>query len=279
MGLENSGNSNGKFIDSLDINFPEATDALSQADEHIRYIKEAVTKSFPNVTGAVTATHDDLNKVTAISTDGSTPSLATGITSDQVKTLLTIAETAITTSTNGSGVVTASLATGVSAQAIRALIGLSESGLSLLAPYPVGAIYTSVVSTSPDSLFGGTWVSIGQGKVLVGNDDSVLDADAGTPAADPDFVAASADGSVMQMGGSKTYSTNVTVPRDGWGNEQDGSQLAEPTPVGHLITGDGNSDNQNFNNLAIASGDRTFTTATFSSLQPYMVVYMWKRTV
>ena len=278
MGLENSGNSNGKFIDSLDINFPEATDALSQADEHIRYIKEAVTKSFPNVTGAVTATQDELNQVSAISTDGSTPSLATGITADQVKTLLAIAETAINTSTNGSGVVTPSLATGVSAEAIRTLIGFPAES-PLLAPYPVGAIYTSVVSTSPDSLFGGTWVSIGQGKVLVGNDDSVEDTDAGTLAPDSDFVAASTDGSVMQMGGSKTYSTNVTVPRDGWGNEQDGSQLEEPTPVGRLITGDGSSDNQNFSNLATADGDRTITTATFSSLQPYMVVYMWKRTV
>jgi hypothetical protein len=91
-------------------------------------------------------------------------------------------------------------------------------------------------------------------------------------------VASSTDGSSVLVGGVKTYSTNVTVPRDGWGNEQDGSQLAEPTPAGHLITGDGTSDNQNFNNLAIASGDRTFTTATFSSLQPYVVVYMWKRT-
>jgi len=91
-------------------------------------------------------------------------------------------------------------------------------------------------------------------------------------------VAGSTDGSAVLVGGVKTYSTNVTVPRDGWGNQQDGSQLAEPTPAGHLITGDGTSDNQNFDNLAIASGDRTFTTATFSSLQPYVVVYMWKRT-
>ena len=53
--------------------------------------------------------------------------------------------------------------------------------------------------------------------------------------------------------------------------------LQEPTPIGHLITGDGTSDNQNFDNLAVASGDRTFT-STVSVLQPDVVVYMYMRT-
>ena len=34
--------------------------------------------------------------------------------------------------------------------------------------YPVGSIYTSVNSTSPEELFGGTWESFGQGRTLVG---------------------------------------------------------------------------------------------------------------
>lgn len=36
--------------------------------------------------------------------------------------------------------------------------------------YPIGAIYTSVNNVSPNNLFGGTWVSFGAGKVLVGVD-------------------------------------------------------------------------------------------------------------
>jgi len=34
--------------------------------------------------------------------------------------------------------------------------------------YPVGSIYMSVSSTSPATLFGGTWAAFGQGRVLVG---------------------------------------------------------------------------------------------------------------
>ena len=45
--------------------------------------------------------------------------------------------------------------------------GFSLSELQL-AMYPVGSIYTSVVSTSPATLFGGTWSAFGAGKALVG---------------------------------------------------------------------------------------------------------------
>ena len=34
--------------------------------------------------------------------------------------------------------------------------------------YPVGSIYMSTASTSPATLFGGTWVALNQGRVLIG---------------------------------------------------------------------------------------------------------------
>lgn len=34
--------------------------------------------------------------------------------------------------------------------------------------YPVGAIYMSTVGTSPATLFGGTWVALDEGRVLIG---------------------------------------------------------------------------------------------------------------
>lgn len=39
-------------------------------------------------------------------------------------------------------------------------VGASQVGCSLLDVYPVGALYLSVVSTDPATLFGGTWTQI-----------------------------------------------------------------------------------------------------------------------
>ena len=41
--------------------------------------------------------------------------------------------------------------------------------------YPVGSIYISVVNTNPSSLFGGTWVAFASGRTLVGVDTSQSD--------------------------------------------------------------------------------------------------------
>ena len=38
--------------------------------------------------------------------------------------------------------------------------------------WPIGSIYTSVSSTSPAVLFGGTWEEFGKGRTLVGVDTS-----------------------------------------------------------------------------------------------------------
>lgn len=38
--------------------------------------------------------------------------------------------------------------------------------------YPIGSIYLSVNATNPSTLFGGTWQSIGSGRVLQGADDA-----------------------------------------------------------------------------------------------------------
>lgn len=54
------------FINTLDATYPAATDAKSEGDDHLRLIKTAVKATFPNVTGAVTPTHTQLNFVTGV---------------------------------------------------------------------------------------------------------------------------------------------------------------------------------------------------------------------
>jgi hypothetical protein len=63
----------GSFISALNASNPVgATDPKSQGDDHLRFIKAKLLETFPNVTGAVTSSHTELNLVA-----GATGGLAT----------------------------------------------------------------------------------------------------------------------------------------------------------------------------------------------------------
>lgn len=49
------------YISDLNVAYPTHTDGLNQSDSHARLIKSTLKTSFPGVTGAVTATHSQLN--------------------------------------------------------------------------------------------------------------------------------------------------------------------------------------------------------------------------
>ena len=259
MGLET-----GTYIDSLDAANPAATDALSQADEHLRLLKSTVKATFPSVTGAITGTHTAINAkvaepVSAITSDGSAPSLntAAGVTAANLKTLLGVDGGAITTATDSGGEVTPVLATGITALEIWNLVKAS----ALDSIYPIGAIYTAITSGSPATVFGGQWQSFGQGRVMVGHDD------AASP--DTDFVASSTDGSSVLVGGAKTHTLSIAeMPSHTHGF------------TAHLTT---SGDNDRGGGGVLTSSQTGTTAATggggaHNNLQPYVVVYMWKRT-
>jgi len=63
----------GTYIDSLNASNPVATDGLAQADDHMRLIKSTILASFPGITGAVNATHTEINTVA----DGDTSATST----------------------------------------------------------------------------------------------------------------------------------------------------------------------------------------------------------
>ena len=261
MGLET-----GTYIDSLDAANPAATDALSQADEHLRLIKATVKATFPSVTGAVTATHTAINTkvaepVSAITSDGSNPSLNTGagVTADKLKTLIGVTTPAITTATDSEGEVTPSLATGITGLEIWNLVKLA----ALDSIYPVGAIYTAITSGSPETVFGGTWVSFGQGRVMVGHDD------AAEP--DTDFVAGSTDGSAVLVGGAKTHTLLIEEMPS---HTHTINGIENPSGSGANGSSDGASSFTNSLTTNATGGG-----VAHNNLQPYVVVYMWKRTV
>ena len=51
------------YIDGLVITNPTGTDPRSQGDDHIRLVKSTIRSTFPNVAGAMTATHTELNLI------------------------------------------------------------------------------------------------------------------------------------------------------------------------------------------------------------------------
>ena len=87
------------YINGLVATNPTGTDPRSQGDDHIRLVKSAVGATFPNITGAVTATHTELNLI-----DGYTGTTAE-LNYNDVPTLGTV-EASRTVTADASGVTT-----------------------------------------------------------------------------------------------------------------------------------------------------------------------------
>lgn len=139
------------------------------------------------------------------------------------------------------------------------------------AMYPVGSIYINAVnSANPYDLFGfGTWVAFGSGRVPVGVD-----------AGQAEFA------TIGQMGGEKTVA--LTGANNGPHSHTIGN-LFMPQGTGSLTLNDRNgdriltSDNTvNGVNGEIFGGTRPTNAdgsgTPHNNLQPYITVYMWRRT-
>ena len=78
MGLETTVN----FISDLNPLNPTDGDLAKDGDNHIRLIKAAVKQTFPNITGAVTATQGELNKLSGLSTSSAELAFLVGAASN-----------------------------------------------------------------------------------------------------------------------------------------------------------------------------------------------------
>lgn len=127
------------------------------------------------------------------------------------------------------------------------------SSLILEAVYPVGSIYMSVNSTSPQVLFGGTWEAI-QGKFLLGAYGNTYKA--GTTGGEAAHTLTESE--------MPSHKHSIWFPNDG------GEQSAA---IGYPDTG---SKNTYYAEASKTSG--TGGGAAHNNMPPYLAVYIWKRT-
>ena len=142
----------------------------------------------------------------------------------------------------------------VGAVALSNVTGLQsalDAKTTLLAVWPIGSIYTSVTSANPSTLFGGNWEAFGAGRVLIGLDS-----------ADTDFDA------VEETGGAKTHTLTT----------------AEMPSHTHTFTAfqttSGTNNRTGGGALSVSASSTTASTGgggAHNNVQPYIVVYMFKR--
>ena len=70
----------GTYISSLNASNPASTDGLAQADDHIRLLKATIKATLPNVTGAITASHTELNALDGVTASATEINKLDGLT-------------------------------------------------------------------------------------------------------------------------------------------------------------------------------------------------------
>lgn len=143
--------------------------------------------------------------------------------------------------------------------------------------YPVGAIYMSVNSTNPESLFGGSWTQL-SGRFLLGAGSN----DANTTTDYGSMSANTINRSAGERGGEATHTLTVSEMPQHTHDEQIGSYKitdANPPQAGSATTASGiqpsaySGLNSYVQRVSYSGGGQPH-----NNMPPYLVVYMWKRT-
>jgi hypothetical protein len=156
----------------------------------------------------------------------------------------------------------------------------------LLLMYPVGAIYTSVVSTDPGTLFGGTWAAFAAGRVLVGIDSGDTSFDTVEETGGAKTVQSSAQtfaGTAMATHIHNAITAGTPAGTIGGPSATTAITGGGATAVGsgthtHTFTGTALGTHQHPAKTAGTPAGTNTPGAATSVVQPYIVVYMWKRT-
>ena len=169
----------GTYISSLNASNPASTDGLAQADDHIRLLKATIKATLPNVTGAITSTHTELNVLDGVTASTSEINKLDGLTATTAQ---------MNTLAGGAAVPTGGI--------------IMWSGS--VASIPSGWVLCNGSNSTPDlrnRFVVGAGLSYGVNATGGSTTDSITTNSAGG-----------------HNHGGNTGSTAVTIPRDGWGN-------------------------------------------------------------
>ena len=97
------------YISGFNASYPASSDQKSEGDNHLRLIKSVLLASFPNVSGAVTVSHTDLNTITlkaniaspALTGTPTAPTASLGDNTTQIATTAFVAATAFSSALPG----------------------------------------------------------------------------------------------------------------------------------------------------------------------------------
>lgn len=175
---------------------------------------------------------------------------------------------------------------------------------SILDAYPVGSIYMSVVETNPAELFGGTWEAIAPGRVLLGAGEynSNVSYTAGKTGGRVDHILT--ESNIPKHTHTVEIETSVdshnhkngvfdeAAPGNGPLSSNYGAIQMYPTKTQAVVAADNSVFGTNTKlYMGYTSGASTNHThdvtvgyygasspIAVNIMQPYLVVYMWKRT-
>ena len=194
------------------------------------------------------------------------------ISGDDFNTEFSAVQTAVNTKAdlNGSATesfsaTTATAGTNTTQVATTAYVTTAVAAVDLSAVYPVGAIFTTVTayanSAAVVAVIGGTtWVSFAAGKMIMGVDTGDTDFD-----------------TVEETGGAKTHTlTTAEMPshNHNWaaGEYSGGNDYGTNLLGANNTYASGTGASQSMTTSSTGSG------SSHSIMNPYITVYMWKRT-